>query len=290
MGSSIVQDESALPALPPRPRDGHKGTFGRVLILGGSVGMTGAVALAGEAALRSGCGLAYAVVPASLASTVDARVRELVVRPANEQPLGHLGAATDAIVDLAEPCDAVCIGPGMGMADATRALVHDLLDKLDKPLLIDADGLNLLAERLDLIEARRSPTVLTPHPGEFRRLTGRDTPPGDREQRVAAASKLSRELGAIVLLKGRDTVITDGQRYAINPTGNSGMATAGSGDVLSGIITSLLGQGMDVYNAARLGAYLHGLAGDLTARELGEHSLIAGDLIRYLPQALRAQI
>ena len=290
MGSSIVQDESALPALPPRPRDGHKGTFGRVLIVGGSVGMTGAVALAGEAALRSGSGLVYAAVPASLASTVDAQVRELVVRSANEQPPGHLAAAADVIADWAAPCDAVCIGPGMGMADTTRALVHDLLDKLDKPLLIDADGLNLLAERLDLIEARRSPTVLTPHPGEFRRLTGRDTPLRDREQRVAAASELSRELGAIVLLKGRDTVITDGRRYAINPTGNSGMATAGSGDVLSGIITSLLGQGMEVYDAARLGAYLHGLAGDLAARELGEHSLIAGDLIRYLPQALRAQV
>jgi NAD(P)H-hydrate epimerase len=277
-----------LPSLPSRPADGHKGTFGRVLIVAGALGMSGAAALSGEAALRSGSGLVYVATAESIVPVVGSLVRELVLIDGHEAPEGHLSAmAVHAIMERAGKCDAAAIGPGLGTAEGTRRLVHLLVQRLQLPLVIDADGLNNLAGHTELIETRKHPTILTPHPGEFIRLSGEKEPPGS-SHRATAACRLSRRLNAVVLLKGRETVIAAGNRYVVNRTGNSGMATAGTGDVLTGMIVSFLGQGRTPLEAAWLAAHLHGRAGDLAAEDLGEHSVIAGDVLRKIPAAFKA--
>jgi NAD(P)H-hydrate epimerase len=274
-----------LPRLPPRPRDAHKGQFGTALLIGGSRGMTGAIALAGMAALRGGAGLVRLAVPEPCLATVAAAEPSYMTLPLPADPAGRIAAAAgEALRAAAAAATVVAVGPGLGRSAELDRLVPELYRELSGPLVVDADGLNALADDPDTLAQPGGPRILTPHPGEFARLIGRRL---DAEQRPMAAVALAARCRATVVLKGQHTLITDGRRQAVNTTGNPGMATGGSGDVLTGLIAALWCQGLDTFDAARLGVYLHGLAGDLAAAELGEASLIASDLVRWLPQAFR---
>ncbi len=273
----------SLPRLAPREANSHKGTFGTVLVVGGSRGMTGAPALTGMAALRGGAGLVRVAVPEVCLDTVAGYEPCYTTVPLPNDPSGRLSlAAADAIVEQTEAASVVALGPGLGRSEELRRLVARLYCEVSRPMVLDADGLNAL-EGQDEVRARPGgPRLLTPHPGEFARLIGRPIP---ADQRATAATELAAQCNAVVVLKGHGTLITDGMRQTINPTGNPGMATGGTGDVLTGLIAALWCQGLEGYDAARLAAYLHGLAGDLAAGELGQVSLIARDLLDHLADA-----
>jgi NAD(P)H-hydrate epimerase len=292
---------SPLPQLPPRRADSHKGDYGRALLVGGSRGMAGAIALAGRAALRSGAGLVTLAVP-------DA-VQEVV---ASFEPSYMTVEISDALTKAAD-MTAVALGPGLGRSETITNFVDGFYRAVDRPMVVDADALFALAKNSAALFSGGGPRVLTPHAGEFGRLTGQQC---DKYHRVSAAAQLARgedhrhrqfrkqakgdafrEIAAatgekspaiVVVLKGHETVVTDGKRVSVNHTGNPGMATGGSGDVLTGVITALLCQGLSTFDAARLGVHVHGVAGDLAAAELGQVSLIASDLIEYLPKAFQA--
>jgi len=272
-----------LPKLPTRPRDAHKGDFGLALIVGGSRGMTGAVALAGMAALRGGAGLVRLAVPGLCLETVAACEPSYMTVPLPSGPSGRIAAsAFDLIAHHAQAATVVACGPGLGRSWELDQLVGRLYQELEKPLIVDADGLNALAEDADVLADPAGPRILTPHPGEFARLIGRKLPADERDD---AAVALAERCGITVVLKGHETLTTDGARRHKNTTGNPGMATGGSGDVLTGLLTALWCQGLEPFDAARLACHLHGLAGDLAAAELGEVSMIASDQVRFLPQA-----
>ncbi|MGQ9575877.1 MAG: NAD(P)H-hydrate dehydratase [Thermoguttaceae bacterium] len=276
-----------LPRLPDRAPDSHKGQFGLALVVGGSRGMAGAVALAGLAALRGGAGLVRLAVPGPCLDTVAAIEPSYMTAPLPTDPAGRIAlAALQTIKRLAAAATVVALGPGLGRSLGLDLLVGRLYAELPQPMVVDADGLNALAGRREMLACAGGPRVLTPHPGEFARLLGTDRMPP--ELRHEAAAELARRCGAVLVLKGHRTLVTDGQNRWINPTGNPGMATGGSGDVLTGLIAALACQGLVPYEAARLGVYLHGLAGDLAAGQLGQESLMASDLVRYLPQAFLA--
>ncbi len=276
-----------LPKLPPRHADAHKGDFGRALLIGGSRGMAGAIALAGMAALRSGAGLVKLAVPECIADLVAGFEPSFMTVPLACDKAGRLKPR--ALKQLAQPLAAatcVACGPGLGQSKQLPQVVRSLFESLPQPLVIDADGLNALAACEDGLPAAAGPRILTPHPGEFARLTKMVTNERPaREEQVEAARQLAAEHGLVIVLKGHRTLITDGNRTAVNETGNPGLATGGTGDVLTGVITALVCQGLSPFDAATLGAHVHGLAGDLAAAELGQVSLIASDLLRYLPQA-----
>lgn len=271
--------------LPDRPADANKGTFGRVLILAGSTGMSGAAALSGLAALRGGAGLVTLAVPAaiqSIVATVEPSYMTVGL-PCDER--GQFSQGVQAhLPDLVRHPTAIACGPGWGQSDELFGLLEWLNGHVTQPLVIDADGLNLLSKNIELLASATGPRVLTPHPGEFARLTGLEIK-HIQAHRVDVAVEFAVKHRVVVLLKGSATVITDGDRVAINDTGNSGMATGGCGDVLTGLITALLAAGLKAFEAARLGAYLHGLAGDLAAAEMSEPGLIASDLPRFLAKA-----
>ena len=280
-----------LPPLPGRPSDGHKGTFGRVLLAAGSRGMSGAAVLAALGALRSGSGLVRLAVPRSLVPVVAAIEPACLVLPLSEDAAGTTGLG--GLVTLrraAAQATAVAIGPGWGQGMALEVLAETLYVELDRPLVVDADGINALAVSRRVFAAGENrprpagPRVLTPHPGEMARILGIDiaSVENDRESQARA---LALRTGAVIVLKGAATVVTDGDRLIVNSTGNSGLATGGSGDVLTGLIAGLLAQGLPVLDAAWLGVYLHGLAADLAAAELSESGLIASDLPDWIPAA-----
>jgi len=274
-------------ALRPRERDSHKGDYGHLLVIGGSRGKSGAPALAGLAALRAGAGLVTVAAPESLLPQIACHAPELMTLPLPESD-GHIGrASVEALKPLLGRFDAVAAGMGMGTGPGAGALIGFLGKTLLIPLLLDADGLNLFAGKAADLERMKPPLVLTPHPGEAARLLGISVDEA-RKDRLIRAAELARVTGAAVVYKGHQTLIAepDGE-IAIVPTGNPGMATAGSGDVLSGIIGALLARKLDPEMAAALGAYWHGLAGDLAAAELTEECMIAGDIIRFLPAALK---
>lgn len=284
-----------LPQLPERSRDSNKGDHGSVFVVAGSVGMTGAAALAAEAAARAGAGLVFLLCPDATWGVLAAQLREVLVRPVG--PEGARGWTPRAAEDVTEfirstcgkrtsgkPRVAVAMGPGMGREPEAAECARALALGLAHPLVLDADGLNAFEGRAEELASRSAPTILTPHPGEAYRLAGMFDGRHNGERREAALG-LARATGAVVVLKGRRTVITDGERSETNETGNPGMATGGSGDVLTGVIAGLVGIGMDAFDAARLGAHVHGLAGDIAAREVGQTSLLAGDVLRYLPAA-----
>lgn len=283
--------DTALPALPARPEGSHKGTFGKALIVAGSRGMSGAAALSGLAALRGGAGLVQVAVPVGILPIVAAIEPSYMTVPLAEDPSGRISRdAAGEILRLAGDCTAMALGPGWGQSPDLEELARLLFAQAPVPLLVDADGLNALARTpggWPEAPASSSPgreRVITPHPGEFARILGTDTKAvqADRER---LAGDFAEKHGVVVLLKGHRTVITDGQRMTLNTTGNSGMSTGGTGDVLTGLITALLAQKLPAYDAARLGAHLHGLAGDLAAAELSQPGLIASDLPRYLGKA-----
>ncbi len=267
--------------LPERSPDMHKGDCGRVFLLAGSVGMVGAAALCAQAALRCGSGLVTVGIEAAAQPILAAKLTETMTLPLPKEE----DAAIALVGEQIEKSDVVAVGPGLGISDRTRRLLQIALQS-GKSLVIDADGLNTLAQHIDMLREKRGPVVLTPHPGEMSRLCGKSVPEIQKD-RESIAKEFAMRYGVTLLLKGKDTVIaSSGGEIHINPTGNSGMATGGMGDVLTGVVASLLGQGLDGYDAAVLGAFLHGLAGDLAARETGEFGLIAGDLVGKLPQAI----
>jgi NAD(P)H-hydrate epimerase len=274
-----------LPRLPPRAPDAHKGAFGLALVVGGSRGMTGAVALSGMSALRGGAGLVRLAVPDVCLETVAALEPSYMTVGLPGDRAGRIAlAAREKIVQLSATATVVAYGPGTGRSLGLSVLVPWLYEHLDRPMVIDADGLNALASRPERLARPGGPRILTPHPGEFARLIGRKPA---AEERADAAAELAARCGVVVVLKGHRTCTTDGRRRAINTTGNPGMATGGTGDVLTGLIAALVCQGLGPYDAARLGVFLHGLAGDLAADELGQVSMIASDLVRYLPKAFQ---
>lgn len=288
--TSIIVHDFVSASLPRRPADGHKGTFGTALIVGGSCGMSGAVAMAAAACQRAGAGLCYAATPASLVDAVDVSARETVVMPLPENRRRR-SLSTRALGDtlrLTARADAVAIGPGLSTHHETQELVRRLIDRIDKPCVIDADALNACADDTScLSKARPIPLVLTPHAGEMARLLAIPVEAVVAE-RMSVAIQAARQFSCVVVMKGAPTFVAGptGHVY-LNPTGNSGMATGGSGDVLTGIIVSLLAQRCPPLDAALAAVYIHGLSGDLAAEELGERSLIATDLISFLPQTFR---
>jgi hydroxyethylthiazole kinase-like uncharacterized protein yjeF len=278
-------------ALPPRPRDGNKGTFGRVLIVGGNEEMIGAPVLAGMAALRTGAGLVQVAMPKSVLAAGLSVCPELV-------GMGLSGASNSRLIEAAKKADAVVVGPGIGQSDAARKRLLALV-AMDKPMVVDADGLNLLAGMKRWPASRfKARAVLTPHPGEMRRLArllpgnekgdwaGKRAIPSDEASRVRIATLAARHFGQVVVLKGAGTVVTDRRRLYINPTGDATLSKAGTGDILSGVLGCLLGQGMGPFDAATLAVWLHGRAGELAGAKYGRRSALGREVIDCLAAAI----
>jgi NAD(P)H-hydrate epimerase len=282
-----MQIIETIPKLKPRATDAHKGDFGKVCIIAGSLGMNGAAALAGRAALRAGAGLVRVATPKNVLSIVASIEPCFTTIALPEDTAGRISAkAINTILEAVVENDAVAFGPGVGVSGALRSILEVLLEQQQLRLLIDADGLNNLAGIRDWPARLNAKLILTPHPGEMKRLWSglfREQLLADRQEQAA---KLARQTKTGVVLKGAGTVVTDGERVYVNKTGNPGMATAGSGDVLTGVITALVGQGLSDFDAAVLGVYVHGLAGDIAAEKVGQISLITTDIIDSLPDAL----
>ena len=282
MNISRLTREDVQKILPERKKDSHKGNFGRVLLLCGSRGYTGAAALAAMGALRAGAGLVYLGVPESIYQIEAVKLTEAIVFPLPEDN-GMLSAkAVDDILKILPSMDCVLVGPGLGQSPGTFDVTAYVLKQFNGPVVVDADGINILCNHKDILRERTNPTILTPHVGEFARLTGKI--PADR---IQAATELANELGVVVLLKGHETVITDGNDVFVNTTGNPGMAVGGSGDVLSGVIAALLGQKLNPLLAASCGAWIHGAAGDICAQEIGQYGMLPTDMIQVLPRLLK---
>ncbi len=277
-----LNHELVLSLLPDRNPWGHKGNFGKLLLLCGSRGYTGAAFFAAMGALRSGAGLVFLGVPESIYGIEAVKLNEPVIFPLPDAG-GRLSAdAVPEILTRLPQMDAVLVGPGLGQSEGTLAVVRAVLEKAECPVVVDADGINVLSAHRDLLRGRKSPTILTPHDGEFARLGG-----VIGEDRMSAAAALAEELGCVVLLKGHETCITDGTDGYLNPTGNPGMAVGGSGDVLAGVITALLGAGLPPLEAAACGAWLHGAAGDRCAAELGQYGMLPTDMLSALPRLMK---
>jgi NAD(P)H-hydrate epimerase len=276
------------PKLPPRAADGHKGSYGRVLVAAGSRGMTGAAVLCGGAALRGGAGLVRVACPAEVQAVVAAGNPCYTTAAIPQHADGTYSATSaDEVVRLAEEADVVALGPGLGNRADVGTLVRTvLLATPAKPMILDADALNVLAPFAAEFPARTEPLILTPHPGEFARLLGA-TAADVQANREQVAIEFAERFGVVLVLKGYRTVVTDGHRTYTNETGNPGMATGGTGDVLTGLIAALVGQGLPAFDAAALAAWVHGRAGDLAAADLSQVALIASDLIKYLPEVFR---
>ena len=275
-----AEDVSAL--LPPRDPMAHKGDFGKLLLLCGSRGYTGAAYFAAMGALRAGAGLVFLGVPESIYVIEAVKLNEAVVFPLPDKQ-GILSAeAIPQILQRLPDMDAVVVGPGLGQSEDTFQITAAVLQNAGCPVILYADGINLVSGHKDLLRGRDKPTILTPHEGEFRRLWG---PVG--KDRMASAATAARELNSILLLKGHETCITDGYAEYRNPTGNPGMAVGGSGDVLAGIIAGLIGQGLSPLEAAACGAWLHGRAGDVCAQELGQYGMLPSDMLQVLPRLLK---
>jgi NAD(P)H-hydrate epimerase len=281
--------------LPPRPHDGNKGTFGRLLIVGGNDEMIGAPVLAGMAALRTGAGLVQIALPRSVLAAALSICPELI-------GMGLTGNANQKLLETARKADAMVVGPGLGQSAAARKRLLALTG-LDKAMVVDADGLNLLAGMKKWPASQfKARAVLTPHPGEMRRLAGlllkkeagawnepKTSIPADETSRIDVAMHAARRFGQVLVLKGHRTVVTDGQRVYINQTGDSTLAKAGTGDILSGVLGCLLAQGMGGFEAATLGVWLHGRAGELAGERYGKRSALGREVIDALPQAIAEQ-
>jgi len=270
------------------PADAHKGSFGKVFIIAGSVGMTGAAALSATATVRSGAGLVTIGIPESLNDILEVKVTEAMTLPLPETSDRSLGAsAIDKALDFASRCDAVVLGPGLSTHDETGEFVKRFVTECSVPMVLDADGLNTIAKFPSIIKEASAPVIITPHPGEMARLL---SIPASQIQsdRIEAVKIAAEKFSCTAVLKGARTLIaTSDGKLMINPTGNAGMATGGSGDVLSGMIGAFLARGMKAHEAAASGVYIHGLAGDLAAEEKGQICLTASDLIDFLPKAIK---
>lgn len=276
-----LSHQDVLSFLPERDPSGHKGDYGRLLLLCGSRGFTGAAYLASMGALRCGAGLVFLGVPESIYDIEAVKLNEPVVFPLPDAE-GKLSLqAIQPILARLPRVDAVLIGCGLGQSDGTLEVVKAVLRNAQCPVVLDADGINLIAAHKDVLRGRKYSTILTPHEGEFYRLTG------ETGNRAESTVRWARELGCILVRKGHGTIISDGHTTYRNPTGNPGMAVGGSGDVLAGMIAALLGQGMPPLEAAACGAWLHGKAGDLCAQDLGQYGMLPTDMLAVLPRLLK---
>lgn len=286
MKTSTITLEAARALTPHRPADGHKGTFGHVFAIAGALGFSGAAKLVGEGASRSGTGLVTLGVPASLAPAMAAGLLDIMYHPlpaTEEGTLAH--TALEPALAFARDKDAVVLGPGLTQHADARAFVHGFVAACEQPMVIDADGLNNLTGNTAILGRRSVPAVLTPHPGEMARLAGVDTR-AVQQDRPGVARRFADTYNSVVVLKGYETVVAapDGE-CAVNSTGNAGLAKGGAGDVLAGLIGGLLAQGMTPSGAARLGVYVHGLAGDEAAEQHTQRGMTARDVLAALPQA-----
>ncbi|RMF94640.1 MAG: NAD(P)H-hydrate dehydratase [Candidatus Schekmanbacteria bacterium] len=282
----VIEKEDVRKILPQREKDAHKGNFGHTVIIGGSVGKSGAVIMAAEAAMRSGAGLVTAVVPKGINTVIEANLIEAMSFPVEENKNGAISKeAVDSILDFCRDKDVVAAGPGMGADKDGEVIIEALLKNLDMPLVLDADAINILSKNKEILRERKGEVILTPHPGEMGRLMGIKSSDVQKE-RLEVCIEAAKDFDCIVVLKGKNSIISNrGKKTFINTTGNPGMATGGSGDVLTGIIAGLLSQGVPSEYSASCGVFIHGLAGDIAAEDIGEVSLCAGDVIDYLPEA-----
>ncbi len=272
-----------------RKADSHKADYGRILVLAGSPRFSGAALLSAEAALRSGAGLVTVGIPAGInAAVIKNKTKEVMTLPLPENKDGTLSmAALSKIKSFLENADILIIGPGLGRNKSTWALVRKIVGGLNLPMVIDADALNALSGNLKALKRHKAQVILTPHPKEMANLFGIDLE-RVKKSRKLVAKKCAKDYNSTIILKGHQSIVTDGgSKFYINKTGNSGMATAGSGDVLSGIAGAFLGQGLDAFNAAKFAAYIHGLAGDIAAEDKTQMGMIASDIIERIPDALK---
>lgn len=274
--------EEVLALLPERNQCAHKGDFGRILLLCGSRGYTGAAALAAMGALRTGAGLVFLGVPESIYDILAVKLLEPVIFPLPDQGGTFSVESILQLESKLDGFDAILIGPGLARSAGSLAVVTYILTNFSGPVVVDADGINVLSAHKDILRGRTSPTILTPHEGEYQRLFGEK--PTDRIGNTCSAAA---DLGCIIVLKGHETVITDGETVYINPTGNPGMAVGSSGDVLAGVIVSLLGQKLAPLEAAAAAAWLHGAAGDICAEEIGQYGMLPSDMVQVLPRLLK---
>ncbi len=274
--------------LKKRPRNSYKGNFGHVFILAGSRGLTGAAALCSNAALRSGAGLATLGIPVSLNLMMSKKLTEVMTLSLAETKEISLSLKAEReILKKVKASDSVVLGPGISQHSETQKLILRLILKIDKPMVLDADALNAISKNVSLLKKIKSRYVITPHPGEMSRLIKKEIK-YVKNHGLIVAKKFSHDYNAVVVLKGAGTVVAEPSgKYYINTTGNPGMATAGSGDVLAGIIASFLSQGLKIFDASVLGVYVHGLAGDFAAKDKGEIGLIAGDILENIPYAIK---
>ena len=270
-----------------RKPDTYKGDYGHILIIGGSPGLSGAVCLCARAALRSGAGLVTVGVPKSLNNIFEIKLTEAMSLPLADKGGVLSQEAFSNIKSFLKKADLIVLGPGAGLRASTKRLITRIVKEIDKPMVVDADALTALASNPEALLKRKTKTlILTPHLGEFSGLVKLDVSK-IKQKRKELVKKFALRYNLILVLKGNRTLVSDGRRTFENNTGNPGMATAGSGDVLSGIISGLLSQGVDQFQAAKLGVYLHGLAADIAARDKTENCLIASDIIEYLPSAIK---
>ena len=277
-----LNHEDVLKMLPDRDLFAHKGDFGKLLLLCGSRGYTGAASLAAMGALRCGAGLVYLGVPESIYAIEAEKLLEPIVFPLADSGGMYSKRAIKVLLPMLAKMDAVLIGPGMGRSAGTLSAVKAVLENFPGPVVVDADGINVLSGHIDILRGRTGPTILTPHDGEFARIGGVLT-----EDRTESAVSFAKRTNTVVLLKGHRTVITDGKVTYLNTTGNPGMAVGGSGDVLAGMITALLGQGLSPVDAAACGAWLHGAAGDICQQEIGQYGMLPSDMLQVLPRLLK---
>lgn len=271
-----------LKILPDRNPTAHKGDFGKILILCGSRGYTGAAALCAMGALRCGAGLVYLGVPESIYEIEAVKLTEPIVFPLPDENGMWSAKAVEKIQSMLPGMDAVLIGCGMGRSAGSYAVVESVLRSYSGPVVLDADGINVLSGHIDILRGRTGVTILTPHEVEFQRVGGKLTC-----DRAESARVFAEQMNSIVLLKGHRSVVTDGAQMYVNPTGNPGMAVGGSGDVLAGMIASLLGQGIDALKATACAAWLHGAAGDLCSEEIGQYGMLPTDMLKVLPRLLK---
>ncbi len=277
-----LDHKSVLSILPDRDPWAHKGDFGKLLLLCGSRGYTGAAYFAAMGALRCGAGLVFLGVPESIYAIEAVKLNEPIVFPLPEKDGKLSESAVPAVLERLKNMDAVLIGCGLGQSDGAWTVEKAVLEHARCPVILDADGINLISQHMDVLRRREFPTVLTPHAGEFARMGG--IIGGDP---MTAASEFARKYGCILLLKGHRTCITDGKDHYRNTTGNPGMAVGGSGDVLAGMITALVGQGIVLLEAAACGAWLHGATGDLCAREMGVYPMLPSDMLEKLLRLMK---
>ncbi len=277
-----LDHSDVLKFLPDRKFDSHKGDYGRLLLLCGSEGFTGAAYLSAMAALRSGAGLVYLGVPRSIYPILATKLTEAIVFPLPDQDGMFSELAIDDIKYKLSRMDAVLIGPGLGQSKGCLSVTQYVLQHFNGPVILDADGINVIKQHKNILRGRTCPTILTPHMGEFATIGGDVS-----FDRISAAEAFAEAYGIILVLKGHRTVITDSKTTYINSTGNPGMATGGSGDVLAGIITALVGQHLDPLAAAACGAWLHGKSGDICAEEFGQYGMLPSDMLQVLPRLLK---